>query len=991
MSLKPSQLNAVGQKYHDFEVIKSLAIPELQCWMRELVHLPTGAHVMDISNDDPENMFCLSFQTLPESSNGVAHILEHTVLCGSKKYPVKDPFFAMTRRSLNTFMNALTGSDFTCYPAASQVPKDFYNLLEVYLDAVFHPNINELSFLQEGHRLEFAIPNDPQSPLQHKGVVFNEMKGSLASANSRLAEAMNEALYPDLTYGVNSGGDPKVIPHLTYEQLCAFFRQYYHPSRCLFFFYGNMPLESHLDFITEHALKDVQKVDPLPPLQHQPRFKKPKRFSLEYPLSPEEDTQDKALVAFGWLTCHILNQQDLLALSILEIIIMDTDASPLKQALLKSGLCKQATIYMDVDISEVPVVITLKGCNPENADDLEEILRNSLKEVIHNGIPSEMIDNAMHQLEIYKSEISGNHAPFGLSLFMRSALMRQHGGSSEDGLFIHSQFDELRRRNLKEPGYLTGLLRKYFLDNPHFVRITMLPSKDLAAKEVADENAELEKMRNALSPEQVKHIVKQAADLAAFQKMQEEDDMDILPKITLEDVPSKVRDYELQHEKVGALDVFHHSCFTNGIIYADLVYDLPELKEEELPLIRLLSVLIGQLGCGKRSYSDTLEYIQANTGGVSAYLTLNYQAADHRIFSPSLYIRGKALYRKGSKLLPFMREMASSIDFNDKDRIKEVILKHYTTLHSTLNNSALRYAISLSASSLDIASKIANTWYGIDYYRAIKEIAHHIETGLDTLIEKLKMLEQRALGLENPHFIITCDKEMYNELKGNGFYGLKEIVGKKSAPWKGKFPIEPVESQGCVISSPVAFTGHVFKTIPFVHPDAPVLSIAAGLFDNLTLHSRIREQGGAYGSGAVSNSLSGNFYFYAHRDPNICSTLKAFEESINNVLLGEFDEADLEEAKLEVIQGLDSPVAPGSRGDLAYGWMREGRSLAVRQNYRDRLLATTKDDVIKAVKTHIASQYSSGATVVFAGKDLLEKENKQFEASDQSPLPIEFV
>ncbi len=360
--MEKTTLHEVGQSYNGFTLTKIFPIPELQCVLRELVHEKTGAQVMHIENEDPENVFCLSFRTLPDTSNGVAHILEHTVLCGSEKFPVKDPFFAMNRRSLNTFMNALTGSDFTCYPAASQVSKDFYNLLDVYIDAVFKPLLNELSFLQEGCRLEFSTPDNPETLLEYKGIVYNEMKGALSSPTTRLSEAINETLFPHLTYGINSGGDPKVIPELTYHDLKEFHRTYYHPSRCLFFFYGNMPLEQHLDFIAEHALQNVEKLDPIPQLPLQPRFREPREKIMAYPISPDEDPKDKTLLAFSWLTCHILEQQELLALSVIEIALLDNDASPLKMALLKSGLCKQVSAYSEDEISEVPFIIVLIGC-----------------------------------------------------------------------------------------------------------------------------------------------------------------------------------------------------------------------------------------------------------------------------------------------------------------------------------------------------------------------------------------------------------------------------------------------------------------------------------------------------------------------------------------------------------------------------------------------------------------------------------------------------
>jgi presequence protease len=329
---------AIGDRYRGYLVTKSLYIQEQQCHLTELVHESSGACILHLGNQDPENLFSLSFRTLPESSNGVAHILEHTVLCGSQKYPVKDPFFAMNRRSLNTFMNALTGADFTCYPAASQVEQDFYNLLDVYLDAVFHPLLKEQSFAQEGCRLEFSDPLDPTSPLQYKGVVYNEMKGSLSSPMTRLIEALNSELYPNSPYGFNSGGDPSQIPNLSYEELLFFHKNYYHPSRCLFFFYGNLPLKKHLDYISHHILKNVHKLPELPPIPKQPRYTKPVYKEAFYPLAAEEITEDKAIIAFSWLTCSIKEQITLLALSVLDIVFMDTDASLLKIELLRSGL-----------------------------------------------------------------------------------------------------------------------------------------------------------------------------------------------------------------------------------------------------------------------------------------------------------------------------------------------------------------------------------------------------------------------------------------------------------------------------------------------------------------------------------------------------------------------------------------------------------------------------------------------------------------------------
>lgn len=991
MHSKPFHFNTPGQKYGDFEVTRCVDIPELQSRLIELVHIPTAAQVMHIANEDSENLFCLSFQTFPEKSDGVAHILEHTVLCGSKKFPVKDPFFSMTRRSLNTFMNALTGSDFTCYPAATQVKKDFYNLLEVYIDAVFFPNLKRLSFLQEGHRLEFAHPNDPLSPLEYKGVVFNEMKGVMTSPGSRLGEAMHEALYPQLTYGKNFGGNPKIIPELTYEELVDFHKKFYHPSHCLFFFYGNFALQGHLDFISEYALKGITKAPPLSHLPMQTKYKNPVSLVTHYPIAGDEKEQAKTYVAFGWLTCPITDQEQVLALSILEIVLLDTDASPLKMALLKSGLCKLVSSHIDTEIHEGCWIITLRGCEADTADECELLLHKTLSDIVRKGIPLNLIENAIHQLEIYRSEIGGNHAPFGLSLFMRSGLLKQHGVLPEEGLKIHTLFDAVHKKAVLDPAYFTQLIQQTLLDNPHRARVVMTPDKHLAAQEHEEERCLLDNIRAKLTSKETDHIIRQSHELAIFQTHQQEESPDMLPKLSLEDIPKLSRNFELLREETGPLGVYHHNCFTNKILFTDLTYKLPQIPIEDLSYVRLFCVLLTQMGCGGRNYIDNLDFIQANTGGISASLFFNLQAQDALQFYPSIHIRSKALYRKSNKLFSLMADLTHSVDFTDLARLREVVLKHYTSLESSLAQNAMKYAINLSASPLDTASYIANAWYGLEYYWKIKHIASDLHNHLAFLSQKMQELHHKLLGLENPNLVLSCDSEFYHELKNHDFYGLSKIPTRSYESWKCDCPSVKIPSQGRIIPSPVAFIGKVFKTVSFTHPDSPVLALAASLLDNLTLHPIIREQGGAYGSGAVSNALSGNFYFYSYRDPNISKSLEAFDIAINDLAQGKFDEQDLEEAKFDIIQGLDEPVPPGLRGEHAYGWLREGKTQSIRQAFRDGLLNTTPEQIINAVNEHIIPRSQDGVTVVFGGQELLEKENEILQAKGLPTLAIEKI
>lgn len=982
-----SQLKNVGDRHGSFLLQRIVPIDELQCMLLELIHEPSGAQVMHIANDDPEKLFSLSFRTYPERSDGVAHILEHTVLCGSEKFPVQDPFFSMTRRSLNTYMNALTGSDFTCYPAASQVEKDFYNLLSVYLDAVFHPRLHPLSFRQEGHRLEFQDPENPQTPLEYKGIVFNEMKGALSSADSRIWEEVHARLFPDLTYGINSGGDPKVIPELTHEELLAFHRIYYHPSRCLFFSYGDLDLCKHLDFLEENALRDAEPLPPIEFLPPQPRKKEATRDVVFYPLPPEEETKEKTHMAFTWLTVGVHEQVDLLALAILQIVLMGTDAAPLKKALLKSGLCKQASAYLDADISEVPSYLMLKGCDPENADALEQLIYETLRNIVEEGVPENLVHSALHQVEFHRSEITGGGSPFGLTLFLRSALLKQHGVSPEAGLKIHTLFSELRKK-LANPGYLPSLLKKHYIENTHFVRLVMPPDSSLGQKEVDEETARLQAICDSLSSEEKAKIVDGAKRLSEFQAEQELQDLEVLPKVTLNDVSPQSKNYALQKEEFDPLTVYSHCCFTNRIVYTSLFLDLPQVDEEDLSYSKLFVHLLPQIGCGGRGYEETLEFMQEYTGGVSAGFSLNQQAQNPESFSPSFQIQGKALYRNVSQLFQLMKDMLTSPDFSNIERIKELLTKLHSGLYSSLNHSALRYALNLSGSHESVAAYIGSHWHGLRYYWFVKELVEAFDERAEGFVSKMRELQKRFLKALNPHLVLCCDEEMLEQLRTHQYYGIGELPQSATPAWKVRCEPQAVSSQGRTIASQVAFTGLVFKTVPYVHPDAPALSVLSNLLDNKVLHKMIREKGGAYGGGSSSSPLSGTFYFYGYRDPHIAHTLKAFDQSIQSILEGHFEDQDLEEAKLEVIQDLDSPVSPGGRALIAYYWMREGRSLELRQTYRDLLLSVTREDLKRVAKQWIQPGLEKGAVVSFAGRELLEKENKVLETEKKKTLEI---
>ncbi len=962
-----SALDAVGQRYKDFYITKYIPLDELKSTLIELVHEPTGARVLHIANDDPENLFCLSFQTLPANSNGVAHILEHTVLCGSKKFPVKDPFFAMTRRSLNTFMNAFTGQDFTCYPASSQVEKDFYHLLEVYLDAVFHPELKHTSFLQEGHRLEWT-----ESSLQYQGVVYNEMKGAMMASESRLWQAIAKHLTPDLPYAHNSGGDPKDIPELSYEGLLEFHQSFYHPSRCLFYFYGNLPLAKHLDFIEQHALKGAGKLAPLPPLPLQKRHSSPIHATASYPIAETESPMEKTEIAFSWLTAHLSHQSDVLALCLIETLLMETDVSPLKIALLKSGLCHEAESTIDIEMSEVPLNIICKGCEPENAEKLKTVVWNTLRQLTSKPIEKERIEAALHQLEFQRTEIGGEEGPFGLTLFMRAGLIKQHGNEPEHALLVHSLFNELRER-LEDPQYLPSLIKKYLLDNPHFVLLTLKPDPLLAKKELADEQSRLAAIQQKLTAAEKEALHAQSKKLAEYQEAVEHQSLDCLPKVTLKDVPIHARDFPLQHIETPAFDIFHHDCFTNQIIYADLLFDLPEIASEDLSLLSLLAKMWTELGAGKQSYEKTLQFMESNTGGVDAHLALHVSASNPDLLKPAFSLRGKALARKAEAFFKLLANYAEGPNFSEKERLREWLQQHMTELDEALAESPLGFAVQEALSGYSTASHIYNQWNGLPYYNFVKGL---VASKSDAWIKQLEKLAKSLLASGKPHLILGCDQKLADELRSHHFYALgnrKPIT--PSSTWKGQYSLQHPPSQVRLLSSPVAFTAMGLRTLAYKDPGVAELMISTELLKNVFLHKEIREKGGAYGSGAVYTPTTGNYHVFAYRDPHLARTIDLFPKAFETLAAGHFNERELEEAKLGLIAGMDTPVAPGGRAIVAYAWLRAGRTLEERQKLRNQILAATKQQVMDIVKKHLVNH---PATIVsLLGKDLWEKEEKK--------------
>lgn len=968
----------VGENVMGYLVTRSLILPELRAHLTELKHEASSARVIHVACDDPENLFCLSFPTYPTSSNGAPHILEHVVLCGSRKFPVKDPFFCMTRRSLATFMNAFTGADFTCYPASSQVEQDFYNLLEVYLDAVFHPLITEESFAQEGHRLELT---DEGSHLLHKGIVYNEMKGSLSSPDNRLWHALMAALCPDLTYAHNSGGDPAEIPNLSYKELLEFYETYYHPSRCLFFFYGDLPLTKHLAFLNERALKGVLPVPSLS-LPRQRRRSAPMVTEALYPSQEAEEGEElgrQHYVAIGWLTVAANEQEELLALNLLDSILMDTDASPLKAALQKSKLCIQADSAIDPEMSEVPFVVVCKGCRQEDAETLEQLLLAELAKIASAPLDPELVESSLHQLELARTEVGGSHGPFGLTLFFRAALGVQHGTEPERALLVQSLFEQLRKK-LEDPLYLPQVLERQLLNNPHRVRLLLSPDPTLHQREESAEKEALETLRRSLSREQLKSLEAKKEHLEKIRKEAEEQSLDCLPIMPLSQIPKEVRTIEVTRLQQGAVEVLHHECFTGGVVYLELISDLPPIAQEHLPYLTLLLELSSELGCAGRSYEEQLKLLHRVTGGAGWALHWHTPLSTSDLL-PTWGVRGKAMGRHSLDLARILEELRAGVRLDEEERIEELLAEMRNNAQTGLARKGMRYANGLAMSHLSQLSWVQESLSGFTFYQWLMEKTKKLSESLPEILRELHKVQAMILKGARRKLIITCEAPVLEELKSSRFAGLCGPEDAAPPPAQKAWPLFSPPSKASALSatipSPVAFLCQGFKTVGYLHPDAPALSLATQLLEHLVLHPKIREEGGAYGSSASYATSTGCFSLHAYRDPHIARTLDAFLQALQRVATAQFKEEELHEAKLSVLQQLDAPLPPAARAFTLYSWEQDGKTKEDRQAYRDRLLALTRDEVADAVDRQLLAQVKNSSLGLCSGGSLLEKETPQ--------------
>ncbi len=969
-----------GSRIGGYVVEKIIELPEIAAFYYELTHKATGAHHIHISRPDTENAFAVTLKTVPRDSTGVAHILEHTALCGSAKYPVKDPFFSMMKRSLNTFMNALTASDWTMYPFATQNRKDYYNLMSVYLDSVFYPRLDRLSFMQEGHRLEVEPAEDSPDGfrLAFKGVVYNEMKGAMSSPDQVMGRSILNALYPDTTYSYNSGGKPEDIPKLTHEGLIEFHQHHYHPSNAFFYTYGDFPLIENLGFIEKTILTDYTGMTPDTEVASQPRWEHPRTATYYYAADPADDLKTKSQVCVAWLGPDVRDAFEVLAMTVIEQVLMGNSGSPLRKALIDSGLGSTLSDGSGYDSENKDTMFAcgLKDTAEDSAEAVEKIIFDVLSELAGKGIDRRLIETALHQIEFHRKEVSNVPFPYGLKLLLRFCGDWIHHGDPATTLQFESLLDRFHRE-LDAGGLLESRISRYLLNNPHRVRITLKPDPTLGPKQNERERAELEQRREGLSETHIQTIIGDAEKLALRQDEQE--DLSCLPTLSLEDISPDINTVS-ESRVIADNAIFCYEQPTSGIFYYSSVLGLKPLPVDLLPMVPLFCHAFTRMGSRDMDYVELARRIDQFTGGMG--VTVSAGSSFHGnedACIPMVTLFGKALSRNTGNMLDIVENLLCEPDFSDLKRLKTLLLEVRSDMESSVVHNGHRLAISLAARNFSSASALNETWHGIHQLRFIKEITEDLSE------EKLKAVSldlnrvagflfkknniKTALTGETPDIdtASTMVQATYNRLEYDPNAGF--------AP--PPYPPEPaLPYEGWATSTAVSFVAQAIQTNRLNHEDAPVLAVLSKLLKSMYLHREIREKGGAYGGFSIYQLENGLFYFGSYRDPHIENTLWVYDAVHEFIESGHYSEVDIKEAILQVCSDIDHPDPPQNAARKHFYRKLIGLTDDMRRNFKEKLLTVDIAHIKRVGRLYFSQKEAPAGVAVISSEEMLNAANE---------------
>ena len=942
-----------------------------------LRHRKSGARVVYIENDDNNKVFSIGFRTPPSDSTGVPHIMEHSVLCGSKNFPAKDPFVELVKGSLNTFLNAMTYPDKTVYPVASCNDKDFQNLMHVYMDAVFYPNIyeHEEIFRQEGWSYQLDSAEDK---LKYNGVVYNEMKGAFSSPEGVLDRVILNTLFPDTSYANESGGDPEVIPELTYEQFLDFHRKYYHPSNSYIYLYGDMDIEEKLHWLDQEYLGKYDREPVDSRIRFQEPFAEMQEKVIPYSIVSEESEEDNTYLSYNKVVGTSLDKELYLAFQILDYALLSAPGAPLKKALTDAGIGKDIMGSYDNGIYQPIFSVIAKNANAEQKEEFIKVIEDVLKASVKNGIDTKAIEAGINYHEFRYREADFGNYPKGL---MYGLQMMDSWLYDEEKPFIHIEaldtFEFLKKQI--GTGYYEELIQKYLLDNPHGAIVIVTPEKGRTARMEAELEEKLQKYKESLTAEEVEAFVQKTQALEAYQSEPEsEENLEKIPVLKREDISREIEPIINEEMTLAGVPVIFHEIETNGIGYVDVLFDMSLVEEQDLPYVGILQSVLGIIDTERYDYGILFNEINVNTGGIGTSLELYNDVTNIRekAFKATFEIKGKALYGKLPVAFDMMREILMESKLDDGKRIREILAMLKSRLLMKFQSSGHVTAVLRAQSYASPAAKLKDMTNGIAFYETVSYIEEHFEEEKEKLSEKLIDLSKKLFCGDNMMLSYTAARE--------GLEGLEEMVEKlknslhtrtaeedkrcvihcekKNEGFKTASKVQYVAKAGNFIDQGVAYTG--------------ALQILKVIMSYDYLWQNIRVKGGAYGCMSNFNRI-GEGYFVSYRDPNLKRTLDVYDGVVDYLKNFTVSERDMTKYIIGTMSGIDQPMTPASKGERSMNLYMNKVSAEMIREERNQILDAEQDD-IRALYKVAEAVLQADQMCVIGGEDKIEEEKELF-------------
>lgn len=960
----------------NYELIQQKTLKDLQSEGYLLRHKKTGARVLVMENDDENKVFAVGFRTPPENSTGVPHILEHSVLCGSKNFPVKDPFVELAKGSLNTFLNAMTYPDKTVYPVASCNEKDFQNLMHIYMDAVFYPNIyqHEEIFRQEGWSYNLESKEDT---LTYNGVVYNEMKGAFSSPEGVLDRVVLNTLFPDTSYANESGGDPDVIPELTYEQFLDFHRKYYHPSNSFIYLYGNIDMAEKLNWLDEMYLSEFEYLEIDSTIKEQRPFETVKEVEMKYSISSSESEEDNTYLSYNKVVGNCLDRELYYAFEILDYALLSAPGAPLKKALVDAGIGKDIMGSYDNGIYQPIFSVVAKNANADQKEAFVTLIEDTLSAIVKKGIDKKALEAGINYHEFRYREADFGNYPKGL---MYGLQMFDSWLYDDEKPFLHVEATETFEflKSKVHENYFEELVQKYLLENTHGAVVIVTPEKGRTARLDKELEDKLQNYKNSLTEDEIEKLVSDTHRLLEYQEAEDsEEDINKIPVLKREDISKEIAPIHNEILNFDGTQVVFHEIETNGIGYLDLLFDLSGISNELLPYVSILQSVLGIIDTNNYEYGELFNEINVHTGGIGTTLELypDVTRVKEKEFKATFEIKTKALYHKLPVAFAMMQEIVTQSKLDDEKRLKEILAMSKSRLQMRFQSSGHSASALRAMAYVSPLSKMKDMTAGIAYYEVIKQIEENFEEEKQKLISNLQILVKMLFRADNMMVSYTASREGLEKLEDMIFDLKKNLF------------TEPVEKMQCVLtcekknegfktSSKVQYVARVGNFVDKGFDYTGALQILKVILSYDYLWQNVRVKGGAYG--CMSNfTRLGDCYFVSYRDPHLKKTNEVYEGIVDYLKGFSVNERDMTKYIIGTMSNIDTPMTPATKGDRSMNLYMNHVSEEMIRKERMQILDAKEED-IRALADIVNAVLEDNYFCVIGNEEKIEEQKELF-------------